>query len=508
MMARIITLPFLVILLGLAGGAMFVPAFYGYLARDLPSARIFLYGGVLTLILATMIGIAQQSMTSRNLTRSHLLALLGAYVLLPVAFAIPFYESVHNTSFINSYFEMVSSFTTTGATLFDDASRLTDTIHMWRATVGWLGGFFTWVVSFAILAPLHLGGFEVISPAIQHQSGQRFSQIGDVNNASQNLIRFTTQLFPVYLGLTVVLWIALWLAGDRPIVAISHAMSTLATSGISPIGGVSHNVGSGVIGELLIFIFLFLALSRLFIVGETRRRTLNELWNDHELRIALFLVVLLPIFLLIRHWIGSTGTNEGSDFMAALKAFWGGIFTVLSFLTTTGFESQDWGAARGWSGLDTTGLLLLGLAIIGGGVATTAGGVKLMRIYALYVQGNREIGRLIHPHSVGGSGQAARHMRRRGAHVAWIFFMLFAMTIALVMLALSFTGVNFEDAMIFTISAISTTGPLASVAPEIPLHYMDLSDNAKIILIGAMVLGRLETLAIIALLNPSFWRNY
>lgn len=507
MLTRLLSLPFLVILMGLAGVAMFVPAFYGYLARDLDNARVFFYGGVLTLILSAMIGIAQSSRRSSNLTRSHLLALLGAYVFIPVILAIPFYEAVQNTSFINAYFEMVSSFTTTGATLFDDVGRLKDTVHMWRATVGWLGGFFTWVTAFAILAPLHLGGFEVISSAKQYQSGQRFSQISEVTNPSHRLSKFTAQLFPLYLGLTTILWIALWLAGDRPIVAISHAMATIATSGISPSNGLNHAAGSGIVGEGLIFIFMFLALSRLFIVGETHRRTIGQLWNDHELRIGVFLVISVPVFLVLRHWVGAIEVSESNDIFAAINAFWGSAFTVLSFLTTTGFESEGWVTARGWSGLETSGLILLGLSIIGGGVATTAGGVKLMRIYALYAHGNREIGRLIHPHSVGGSGQVARYLRRRGAHVAWIFFMLFAISIALVMLTLSLTGIHFEDAMIYTIATLSTTGPLASVVPEEPLRYIILPDTAKMVLVGAMVLGRLETLGLIALLNPSFWRN-
>ena len=85
--------------------------------------------------------------------------------------------------------------------------------------------------------------------------------------------------------------------------------------------------------------------------------------------------------------------------------------------------------------------------------------------------------------------------------------MLFSMSIAVVMLALSLTGQPFEQAMVFTVSALSTTGPLAAIAADTPLFYTDLDSVAKLILAAAMVLGRLETLAIIALLNPSLWRS-
>jgi len=113
----------------------------------------------------------------------------------------------------------------------------------------------------------------------------------------------------------------------------------------------------------------------------------------------------------------------------------------------------------------------------------------------------------VHPSSVGGAGASARRIRREGAYVAWIFFMLFAISIAAVMLALAASGIGFETAVVLTIASLSTTGPLAEVAGSTPIAYATLSDAAKLILVGAMVLGRLETLAIIALLNPDFWRN-
>jgi trk system potassium uptake protein TrkH len=148
----------------------------------------------------------------------------------------------------------------------------------------------------------------------------------------------------------------------------------------------------------------------------------------------------------------------------------------------------------------------MGLAFFGGGVATTAGGVKLLRIYALWKHGVREMEKLVMPSSVGGSGQLARRFRRQGAYVAWIFFMLFAISVALTMLALSLTGVHFEDAAVLTVAALATAGPLTEVATETPIALAALPGSAKAIISAAMVLGRLETLAIIALANPEFWR--
>ncbi|OAN70016.1 hypothetical protein A8B78_21225 [Jannaschia sp. EhC01] len=144
---------------------------------------------------------------------------------------------------------------------------------------------------------------------------------------------------------------------------------------------------------------------------------------------------------------------------------------------------------------------------MGGGVATTAGGVKLLRVYALYKHGVREMGKLIYPNSVAGAGRLGRRIRREGAYIAWVVFMLLVLSIAAVMVALASTGLDFEDATILAIATLTTTGPLASVAGATPIDYFMLSDAAKLICAGAMIVGRIETLVMIALLNPGFWRD-
>jgi trk system potassium uptake protein TrkH len=157
--------------------------------------------------------------------------------------------------------------------------------------------------------------------------------------------------------------------------------------------------------------------------------------------------------------------------------------------------------------MEVPGLLLVGLTMIGGGIATTAGGVKLLRVYALYKHGIREVEKLVHPSSLGGAGPAARRLRRQGAFAAWVFFMLYAISIAVVMLLLALSGIGFEAGLIYAISALSTTGQLAGMATEVPLDYVSLGAGARVTLAAAMIVGRLDTLAIIALMAPGVWRR-
>jgi trk system potassium uptake protein TrkH len=366
-----------------------------------------------------------------------------------------------------------------------------------------MGGFFILVVAISVFQPLNLGGFEVLSGAAGAGEGGPISRVAD---PAERMARFSARLFPIYAGLTATLWLALLLAGDGALVAACHAMSTLASTGISPIGGV-EGATSGRAGEVLIFLFLIFALSRRTFAGAGQGGGFLATWHDREFRLGLTLIVTVPLLLFLRHWVGAYEVHDEGDLPSGLATLWGAVFSVASFLTTSGYVSGDWAGARAWSGLSTPGVILLGLALVGGGVATTAGGIKLLRVYALWKHGIRELEKLVEPHSVGGRGAVARHLRRQGAYIAWIVFMMFGITIAVVMTALSALGVPTENSAIFAIAALSTTGPVAEVAGEIPLSWATLGDTARMILAAAMVLGRVETLAIIALLNPDFWRR-
>ena len=506
-MAWIVRLPFFVILMGLGAASMIVPAVHGAVMEDFDTMRVFFYGFILFSIITLMIGLATAGYAPRSVARSQLVGLFAAFTALPIMFAIPFYEAVGNTTFLDAWFEMVSSFTTTGATVYDNAGRLTPSQHLWRGLVGWMGGLLVWVTAVSIFAPMNLGGFEVRATgnAGRGTSGG-FSQIAQIADPSERLVRYTLTLTPIYIGLTALLWIGLVIAGEFPYIALIHAMSTLSTSGISPIGGL-YFAASRFWGEVLIFCFFIFALSRLTfsrgLIGERER----GLRRDPEFLTALVLIGTVTTLLFMRHFIGAAERQDMAGLQEVASALWGGLFTVTSFLTTTGFESHFWDGATAWSGLNTPGLFLIGMALIGGGVATTAGGVKLLRLYALYRHGEREQERLLHPSSIGGGGKDARRIRKQGAYISWVFFMLFAISIAAVMVALSLTGVQFETSMVLAVSALSTTGPLASVAAETPIAFSGIPDAAKVILAFAMVLGRLETLAIIALFNPEIWQR-
>jgi trk system potassium uptake protein TrkH len=299
MLAQISKLPFFVVLMGLGALLMIVPAAHGAILDDFNTMRIFFYGMILFGILTLLVGLATAGYSPPSVVRSQLVTLAASFTLLPVMFAIPFYEAVQNTSFLEAWFEMVSCFTTTGATLYDTAGRLTPSLHLWRALVAWLGGLMIWVTALAILAPMNLGGFEVRAVGrIGTGVSAGPAMAGEKAASAERLARYAYDLFPIYAGLTLILWIILMALGDVPDVALVHAMATISTSGITSVNGLSNTL-SGFWGELAVFVFFAFAISRLTFSRQLRRDTDSRtLLTDPEVLVAAVLIGGVTLLLL------------------------------------------------------------------------------------------------------------------------------------------------------------------------------------------------------------------
>lgn len=498
-------LPLILLLVGIASASMILPASVALWNEAFHDARSFFYSGLIGLIFCALVALAVANRPHNRNAIRQLLALLATFLVLPVVLAVPFYEAVQTTSFLNAYLDMVSSLSTTGLPLFPP-ERLSMAEHLWRAQVAWMGGLLMWVAAAAILAPLNLGGFEVTSIREPGQDVVAGAAQRDTADPANRLMRSAAVLVPSYTALTGVLWLSLLVAGDSPFVALTHAMSVMSTSGISPVGG-PDGAASGFFGEVIMALFLLFALSRLTFSRDTGSQERQGLFYDPEFRLGMAIVLLVPAVLFLRHFLAALDIGDQNNLIAALRSLWGAAFTVLSFLTTHGFASVDWAEARAWSGLETPGLILMGLAVIGGGVATTAGGVKLLRVFALIINGMREVDRLVHPSSVGRSGLVSRRTRREGAFIAWVFFMIFAITLAATTTAFAAFNIPFEQSLVLAVASLSNCGPLVEVVEAGRLNLIELGPGPKIVIAFAMIMGRLELLALVVLVTPDIWRD-
>lgn len=493
----------LVALITATAVAMLLPAAVGFTLREHVVARAFTYCAALSGAIGLLIYVASRGLRSGRSRYAHpFFYMISAYLVIPLLMAVPLAEALPQLGLYRAWIEMLSAFTTTGATVLTTEAGLP--IHLWRALAGWGGGLFFFVAVTALLGPFRLGGAELFRSADMNRPGPGAPALlapgpGGMTDdpADHSLRRLRDHLAliaPVYLGLTLVLWVSLSIFGKPPILALILAMSTVSTSGIAP----TPFLSLGGMSELVIAAGMILALSRRFWPGAPKlMHDPPAFRRDPELQLAGTLILAVLLVLGVRAAVTASGIS--ADWLTDL---WAIAFNSLSFLTTTGFVSSATPFATGpFSG--AAGIVLLALALCGGGVATTAGGLKLMRVFALFWQARREMEKLVYPVSVGGDGPRLRALRRDGAFTAWLFVMIFVFALTALTAALTLTGVPMEAAMIYATSALTTTGPLSLVTATEPLPWSDLGDLGLGVLGIGMVLGRLELLLLISI----FWRD-
>ncbi len=501
-------IPVLALVIGIVGAAMVIPAALAATEENWREARVFLQCGAFTVAIAAILGFALATRGYGGSTRRELGLLFLSWIVAPIFAALPLMVLTPAIGEEGAVFEMVAAFTTTGGTTYGDLSAVPRAIHLWRATVGWLGGLLTLMAAYVALAPRRLGGFEIEAATWRMQA--RDVSVGGIGAGlpplEARVARAARVILPIYAGLTAILALLLGATGQGDLEAFAHAMAILSTSGISPdpkgLAGAPN-----VPAEAIAALFLCLAASRRLYADAAEVGSRPRIGRDPELLMMAGLVLAVSFTLVARHWIGALTLDRPAEGLSIIGAAWGGFFTALSFLTTTGFVSGYWETARDWSGWANPGLILLALAAIGGGAATTAGGIKLIRAYALLRHGVREVERIAQPHSVIGIGAGTRNLIREGPAIVWSFIMLFIFAIVVALLALTALGLDFERALIASIASIANTGPAYPLVAEKPEGFAGLDTPQRAVLALLMIVGRIETFAVIALFNPDAWRR-
>ena len=505
----LLRLPAFALFLVILGLAMLGPALFAALTADWKSGRSFLYAAIFTLFAAAVIGTLFSGAHKRPSIQVELTVLVASWLIIPALAAIPLALITPRIGVVGAWFEMVLCFTTTGSTSYLEPGQVEPAIHLWRGMVGWLGGLLTLAAAYVIMAPRRLGGFEVAASAGTVSSGHAEfgGRLVTLDAATpgfgRRLNRAMRVILPIYAGITAALAGIFSMLGQGGLTGAIHAMSIVSTSGITPLaGGFAASSSLGI--EMVAAVFLVLSATRLIYARASQAGSVTHWSQDPELRLMGILVGLATLTLFLRHWFGALSIKVSENLTDALAAIWGSAFTALSFLTTTGFVSSMWQSARDWSGLSNPGLILLALCAVGGGAATTAGGIKLIRAYALLRHGLRELDRIALPNGIIGVGSGMRGIMREGAFIAWAFIMLFILSIFVVILGLTITGMKFETALVASIATLTNTGPAISVVLEGETGFALLGVPERLILAGSMILGRIETLGVIALFSIDF----
>ena len=265
--------------------------------------------------------------------------------------------------------------------------------------------------------------------------------------------------------------------------------------------------GAGFLGEFIMAIFLLLALSHNIFFSLNKRESFKKLISDKEIRLGLFTVVFVTIVLSLKCMsLISPELNLDGSIVNGLKLVWGNFFTSFSFMTTTGYISSYWVGPSSTLDMPHITIVLLGLCLFGGGLATTAGGIKLLRIAILFSAFSNETGKLLNPSSMAGTNINLKRLEI-SVFMAWVFFMLFIVSLASVTIILGMLGLLFEDAIVLAVACLTTTGPIIEAVGINSSLISELSNFSKLILVVSMVLGRLEILVALSVVTSALRRS-
>ena len=484
------------------GVSMLIPAYYSAVLDLTIMKQAFLRSSVIVLVVSYLIGYLLIDRKSRGDSREHLLSIIIIYLFLPFVLALPLYQSAFWLTPLQSVYEMLSSLTTTGATLVTSVGRFQAPIFIYTTIVAWLGGFLFLMIAFAVFQPNNIGGFELES---QISMTQRVRSIGGGLGESDRYVHYFKILAPPYIALTLLSYLLHSMNGERSLFAFVLAFSSVSTSGLDPYFGQAKE-GNMFFSEFIIYIALALGATRHFWLYSGRWRNPGKLTTDPEVRALTVILVIFTLCAVLAYLAHQF--YEGHQYLGLsgfFKATWGAIFTGMSFITTHGQVSDFWqfGAMEGEFYLPN--IVLLGMVIIGGGIATTAAGVKLLRIYALFKLSQREVTRLVDPHAIAASGVAGRNLRRGGAVNAILYLVLFVAAMILAVLILTFVGMGLHEAILTAIMSASNCGPVLELFPEALINLRSMHPIFYVVSGFTMIFGRIEVLIFIINLSRSFW---
>lgn len=426
--------------------------------------------------------------TARDPVRAEMiLTPILAWVIAPLFAALPFIASEPALGLTNAYFEAVSGLTTTGASIFDDLSSVPESVIFWRAELQWLGGFATLVMVMSLFAIMDIGGMQLSSNLIKHGEGEAMQE---------RIIGMVRNIWGAYALLTLICMILLWFSGMPLFDGICISMSTLSTGGFMPRNGTIADYGLyGV--DIILLVFMLVGCINFSLHWAFLQGRMRAYRKEPELKLLLFYIGLSTLFLIV---LLATGLGRGPG-LPIFESFRTGLFTAVSMISTTGFLASD----PGFFPLSPA-LLIMPMVLLGGTTASTAGGIKMMRMQILFMHSKREFSRLSHPHGVTSAFFRDRPVRDDVITSIWSFFILLILIICGLTLLLSATGLPLHSSISAVVATISNAGPSLFLMEPGTEGYTAMNDAGKYILMISMLIGRLEILPLFALLTPGFWR--
>jgi len=404
------------------------------------------------------------------------------WVSISLAGTLPFYISGAIPFYTDAWFETVSGFTTTGASILTDIEAMPKGLLFWRSMTHWLGGMGIIVLTLAILPILGVGGMQLF---VAEAPGTTPSRL------HPRITETAKRLWGIYMIFTFMQTLLLMLGGMELFDALCHSFSTMATGGFSTqndsITGYSPYI------QYVIILFMIIGGTSFSLHYFLLKGQFSKVLNNEEFRFYLSVIgvftLIITVSLLLMYQVGLE------------KAFRDSLFHVVSILTTTGFITSD---HQQWEIFIWFFIFIL--MFTGGCIGSTAGGIKMIRILVLFKNTRLELKRLVHPMAVIPVKINGKAIPTEIIHNFLAFFLTYMLIFFAGSAIMTFFGLSFETAVGASIATIGNIGPsIGSIGPA--ENYGHLHFGAKWVLSFFMLLGRLELFTILLLFSPSFWKR-
>ena len=448
---------------------------------------IFLISTIITL-LAGVIGLCiGRHAESRMGEREGYVIVAMVWVVFSAFGLLPYYLSGQVPTFTDAWFESMSGFTTTGATIIPDLEVITHGLLFWRSLTQWIGGMGIIVLSIAILPIFGLNGMQLYAAEV---SGLTYEKL------SPRIADTAKMMWTTYVLLTAAEVLALWLCGMDVFDAVCHSFSTIATGGFSTHNNSLEFYDSAAIHYIVTF-FMFISGINFVLLIYLLRGKARYFFRDEELRWYSVAVAIFAVLLTLGLYIARPGWSG----VEMERAFRDSLFTVISSMTSTGYTISDymyWPVVA-W-------VVIFFLMLTGACAGSTAGGIKWVRLAIILKNGVAEFQRRIHPNAIIPVRLNEKAVPQQTINNIMAFLIFYVFIIAVTVVIFCATGVDFDEAIGSAVSAIGNVGiSIGQFGPS--GTYAEFPTVAKWVMSFVMLIGRLEIFTVLLLFTKVLWKK-
>lgn len=447
--------------------------------------RVFLESAIVTTLVGGLIALACVNGVQSGLSiQQTFLLTTGVWVALPLFGALPFMLGETDARFVDGFFEAMSGLTTTGSTVFSGLEDLPRGILLWRALLQWFGGIGIIVVAMVFLPELRVGGMQIFR-------SEGFDTFGKILPRATEI---SSRISVIYVTLTAAAALAYYIFGMSGFDAIVHAMTTVATGGFANYDSSFSGFSAGV--EYTAVVFMMLAALPFVRYVQLASGSARPLFKDSQIRAFFATAGVIVLGLTLWLWLGApSGPGKEIEMRTAM-------FNVVSILTGTGYVSENYML---WGAFPVVLFFFIGL--VGGCAGSTSCSIKVFRYQLFFASVRAQIRKIHSPNGVFVPRYQGRAVGEDVLSSVMSFFVFFVVTLGLLSVLLGLTGLDAITAVSGAAAALANIGPGLGAEIGPAGNFAGLNDPAKWILSAAMLIGRLELMAVYVLLTIRFWRG-